>query len=237
MLKIEKKLKYAVSIAPSFPIYFDCHPLQLVTALKMVGFTYVEETVTVLPLILEMRKKAIKKMAVPILSESCPKVISIIKEDFPHLMAHVPDIPSPFELHGKMLKEKYGSECITVFLSPCEFKKIENESKKIVDVVLTFSEIEQILNCNIKNSLSQLNKTKFNSLVSNDLRYGILSTDVDGAENCYRFLKEFPNEKVSSYTEILFCKGGCATTAQKNKDVSPINRLIKAWEDCDNVYI
>lgn len=231
MFEINKDLKYAVSLAPSYPIYFDCHPLQLVTALKLIGFTYIEETITVLPTILEMRKKAITEMPIPILSESCPKVISIINEDFPHLKAHIPNIPSPFELHGKVLKKKCGEDCISVFLSPCKYKKIENDKKNVVDLVLTFSEIKQILDFNIKEPLSLLDKTNFNTQVSNELRYGVLAADVSGAENCYKFLKEFPNSKVSLYTEILYCKGGCAEVAQKNKVISPINKIIKMWED------
>lgn len=129
------------SVAPSFPAYFDCHPLQLVTALKIAGFNFVEETAVVLPEILEKRQHCLTKLGAPLLGESCPRINQMIAEAYPHLTRYIPPVPSPMELHGQRLKDKYGTDCFTVFISPCVYKKWENENRKAMNQVVTFSEL------------------------------------------------------------------------------------------------
>lgn len=222
------------SLAPSFSAYFDCHPLQLVTALKMSGFTFVEETIVVLPEILAMRKRMLIERGAPLLGESCPKVIQMIEWDFPHLRRYVPAIPSPMELHGKALKQRYGSNCRTVFFSPCIHKKRENAIKQAMDEVCTFSELEDLLAKNITIPLRQLEMTPFDSRLENKaMRLGVLAMSVHGVEACVEFLKDFPGPDSPEYAEVLYCKGGCARTACLDPDGSAVERIMKIWEVYD----
>lgn len=42
-------------------------------------------------------------------------------------------------------KEKFGEDCVTVFIAPCASKKAEGFNDKNVDFVLTFREIDAIM--------------------------------------------------------------------------------------------
>lgn len=222
------------SLAPSFPAYFDCHPLQLVTALKLAGFDFVEETVVVLPEILAMRQHYLSEMGPPLLGESCPKINQLVSNFYPHLTEFIPPVPSPMELHGRQLKEKYGTSCQTVFVSPCIHKKQENAYKKAMDLVVTFSELKTWLDQKIDSPLQALDKTDFDSKIDQKAaRLGVLVLGVHGATSCEQFLKAFPTKQVLPFSELLYCQGGCLQSAWQslNGDESAADRILKTWED------
>jgi iron only hydrogenase large subunit-like protein len=228
-VKFESGLTYVASLAPSFPACFDCHPLQLVTALKQAGFAYVEETVVVLPEILKLRQHYLKEMDRPLLGESCPKVLQMIVDDYPHLARHVPPVPSPMALHGQRLKERYGQDCRTVFFSPCIYKKLENDQKKAMDQVMTFVELQALLTRKINGPLHLLDKTDFDSKIAEKAaRLGVLAMNVHGAAACSQFLQRFTTIQPPPYSEVLYCQGGCAQTAGGE---SAVARILETWED------
>jgi iron only hydrogenase large subunit-like protein len=233
-MKIDPGQNCIASIAPSFPAFFDCHPLQLVTALKTAGFAHVEETVVVLPEILERRIAYATNSSEPLISESCPRVIQMILEEFPHLTKQIAPIPSPMELHGQKLKEKYGSDSITYFFSPCEFKKIENDQKQAMDHVVSFAELHDFLELRIKQPLDSLSKTNFDShLEIRETRLGVLAMSIHGPEQCRHFLRKFSDGNQSKFSEVLFCTGGCAQRAIKNPEslFTAVERILNVWED------
>ncbi len=223
------------SIAPSFPAYFDCHPFQLVTALKRVGFDYVEETAVVLPDIVKKRKEICLKYKRPMLGESCPKVIELIKTDYPHLIENIAPIPSPMELHGKLLHEKYGVNSETVFISPCLHKKVENAIKNVFDHVFTFLEIEELILQRIRKPLNELELTEFDQSASYLDRHAVLITPYHGIGDCRNFLNHFNANGEPGFTELLFCEGGCARTALKSSSIdntiSASEKIYMAWEE------
>ncbi len=233
-MKIDHGKTCIASIAPSFPAFFDCHPLQLVTALKKAGFSYVEETVIVLPEILEKRIASVNNSTKPLISESCPKVIQMIREEFPHLSMQIAPIPSPMELHGRQLKDKFGLDSMTYFFSPCEFKKEENDQKQAMDYVVSFAELNDFLEKSVKQPLDSLSKTNFDShLEKREARLGVLAMSVHGPEQCRQFLHAFSACHPGEFSEILYCKGGCAQRAMKTSDSSStaIERILKVWEE------
>lgn len=222
------------SIAPSFPAYFDCHPLQLVTALKMAGFNFVEETAVVLPDILELRQHYLARSGAPLLGESCPRINHMIAEDYPHLTQYIPPVPSPMELHGQKLKDKYGTDCYTVFISPCEYKKQENAVKKAMDQVVTFGELRTWLDEKVDRPLHSLKKTEFDSTIDQKAaRLGVLVLGIHGASACEAFLQNFPSLENSSYTEMLYCDGGCLRGARQMEypNETATKRILRVWED------
>jgi len=77
----------------------------------------------------------------------CPMWLAMIKKQYADLIPHVPPSVSPMIAAGRTVK-KLHPEALTVFVGPCIAKKAEAREKDIagaVDYVLTFQEIQQML--------------------------------------------------------------------------------------------
>ena len=232
-MKLESGKLHIASVAPSFPVYFDCHPLQLVTALKRIGFDIVEETVVVLPEILAMRQRCVAELSRPLISESCPQVIQLVHDHFPHLVDHLAPVPSPMELHGRTIKSQYGDPCQAIFFSPCLFKQRENEMKRAMDQVVTFDELQAVFDEQLGQPLKTLDHTPFDSqLPVRPARLGVLAMSVHGPERCSQFLSHFPAYRSGTFHEVLYCEGGCVQAARRaNTTVDEtIEKIMTVWE-------
>ena len=78
----------------------------------------------------------------------CPIWVAMIRRVYSTLASHIPPSVSPMVACGRAIK-KLHSEAKTVFIGPCLAKKAEAKEPDIadaVDVVLTFQEVEEILN-------------------------------------------------------------------------------------------
>lgn len=220
------------SLAPSYPAYFSCHPEQLVTALKLLGFHQVEETASVVGNAVDMRLSEARKRTGPIIGSSCPRIAEEIREGWPGLSDLMSDVPSPMELHGSMLRERYGADCKLTFLSPCPWKAEENNIKNCVDEVVTFDLLEEmILDAGIPN-LSVLKRTPFDSIVDDPVhRLSPLVMGVHGFDECIKRLDN-PRLLAEGYNELLWCSGGCFRTALKKEESDiQIERVFTAWEE------
>ena len=227
----EKEILIA-SLAPSYPAYFKCHPEQLVTALKLLGFQHVEETASVVGEAVELRTLEASKSAGPVIGSSCPRIAEEIRNGWPRLQELMSDVPSPMELHGRALRGRYGIGSIITFFSPCPWKAEENDLRKCVDEVVTFEKLEEsLLEAGISD-LSNLKRTPFDSTVEDPVhRLSPLVMGVHGFDECIKRLDD-PNLLAEGYNELLWCSGGCFRQALKQgtSDMQ-IQRIFDAWEE------
>lgn len=112
------------SLAPSYPAAFAVrNPLSVVSALRAVGFSIVEETALVMEQVARTRVEAIRngdRRMLPLLSSSCSRVSDVIRRCFPELERRLVPRLSPMALHVRSLKERYGDDCTVVFIGPLD---------------------------------------------------------------------------------------------------------------------
>ena len=131
------------SVAPSFIAAFDFkYPEQFVSALKQIGFSYVEQTAVGAGIISESYNEYYNKDDDKnYITTSCTAVNYLIQHYYPNLVDEMIPVVSPMVCHAKMLKEKYGQNIKTVFIGPCLAKKLEALREETIDYILTFDEM------------------------------------------------------------------------------------------------
>ena len=75
----------------------------------------------------------------------CPAYVSLTKKHIPEIVKYVSSTRSPMHYTAIYAKEKFGEDCVTVFIAPCASKKAEGFNDSNVDYVLTFREIDAVL--------------------------------------------------------------------------------------------
>lgn len=134
----------AASIAPSFAAAIPVHePLRLVTALRKLGFSIVQETALGAEMVSAVQKKLSETSRRPRISSSCPAVVSLIEKHYPEAIEFLSPLVSPAVAHGRYLKSRYPGIRV-VFIGPCVAKKEEIADPEVsdaVDVALTFGEL------------------------------------------------------------------------------------------------
>jgi len=168
----------------------------------------------------------------PIIGSSCPRIADEIISGWPKLKDLMSDVPSPMELHGRILREKYGITSRLVFLSPCPWKADENNMKMCMDEVVTFEALEAMLRDKGSSDLTKLNRTPFDSNVDDPVfRLSPLVMGIHGLDECVKSLNDI-GLLSESYNELLWCSGGCFRTALNNENPDmQIERILTTWED------
>jgi len=138
-----------VLLSASFPAAFpEIHPEQLVTSLKKLGFSEVMEDSFGAELVcLEYARLMNEKKSKPVLSSTCPVVVSYIEKYYPQLIDNLAPLVSPMTAMGRVIKWQYNPQAKTVFVGPCLAKKAEAKEKNIsgvIDAVLTFAELKDM---------------------------------------------------------------------------------------------
>jgi DNA-binding NtrC family response regulator/iron only hydrogenase large subunit-like protein len=137
-------------LAPSFVAAFDAQPKQVIGALKAVGFDIVCEVAYGAELVAQEYNRlfAHTPPLEPRLSSPCPAVINLIEKHYPRLISHLIPVVSPMIASARVARKMYGERAGVVFIGPCVAKKSEIVHPSVVgevDVVLTFSELKQLL--------------------------------------------------------------------------------------------
>jgi len=220
--------KVAVSLAPSFAVAFDSwKPGQVISALKSLGFSYVEETAEGAELVAQQHLALVKQNTGSVITSCCPAVVKLIELYYPELTKNLAPVVSPMVAHGAILKQRYGKDTKVVFIGPCIAKKEEAQHFDSVDAVLTFFELMQLINENriypgvlpdgkfdgpgaklaqVFPSPGGLAKT---AMLSTDLLAKDVIT-IDGLEETISFLDNFQQVSDSyKLIELLACRGGC----------------------------
>ena len=246
ILKIEsliKKEKCIVLVAPSFVTDFK-YP-SIVWRLKKLGFDKVVELTFGAKIINIEYHKLLKKSKELIISSPCPGIVSTIVHKFPKLKNKLAKIDSPVVAMAKICKKHFPKHK-TIFLSPCDFKKIETESCKYIDGIMDYDQLKDLF---IKHKIKKpffKRKIQFDKFYNDytkiyPLSGGLAQTAhlknilkeneikiIDGINEVIEFLKN-PDSKIK-LLDCLFCKGGCTGGPHTNKKLTikqKHNKVIK----------
>jgi len=133
-------------LAPSFPIDFR-YP-QIIGALKKLGFDKVTELTFGARMVNYSYIEYVKSHPDQkyYITSPCPTCVALIKSKYPELVQYLVPHVSPMVAMAKILRKYYPDHNI-VFASPCLAKQAIEAPlyKNIIDLVLTFKELTQIL--------------------------------------------------------------------------------------------
>lgn len=139
--------KIIVSIAPSYLGVYE-EPYKLISVLKYLGATVVQETAVGATKVTELYKKFISTTKTKnAITTCCPTVNMMIQTYYPDLIKYLMPLDSPMIAHCKMLRKQYDDAFI-VFLGPCISKKCEAygyQLSGIIDGVISFEELDKLL--------------------------------------------------------------------------------------------
>ena len=227
---IEAQTSVVVSIAPSFVGAFGLtEPGKMVSALKKIGFDYIEETAFGAEIIANHYDACIEKNTQKnYITSCCPSANYLIEEYYPMLIPYVIPVVSPMIAHGRSIKERYGQDTKTVFIGPCLAKMAEAEElPEAIDAVVTFEELEGLFKSE-HISLSSCAADTFDAVGSqrgrafplggslrnpkNERRedQSLRFIHVDGIDNCKAVLNELRLGNLEHCCiEMNICDGSC----------------------------
>jgi len=225
--------KYVAMIAPSFVANFS-YP-SLICRLKALGFDKVVELTFGAKMINREYHEILAGSNKLWISSACPGVVSTIENKMPQYKNNLVGVDSPMVAMAKICK-KHFKEYKTVFISPCDFKKVEAEGSKYVDYVVDYDELESLFKkYKIGKSVSK-ETVMFDSFYNDYTKVfplggglaktahlkNILKEDefvcIDGIVELLKFL-ENPTKGVR-FVDCLFCVGGCIGGPHTNKVLS-----------------
>ncbi|MCQ2459743.1 MAG: 4Fe-4S dicluster domain-containing protein [Ruminococcus sp.] len=242
----EKNSKVYAVVAPSISSQFSYAKLgQVITGIKQLGFhTVVEAALGADMVALEESKELVEKGFLT--SSCCPAFKSYIKSAFPDLAQYISHNPSPMAMIAKYIKE-HTPDAKVVFIGPCTAKKSEQkdeEVKKYVDAVLTFEELQALIDSK-DIDLTQLDEDVLDNasyfgrifarsgglsdavaeaLKEQNIEFDLKANVCDGIEACRTaLLKKNKNLLDANFIEGMACTGGCIggagclTHGEKNK--------------------
>ncbi|EOD01396.1 [Fe-Fe] hydrogenase large subunit C-terminal domain-containing protein [Caldisalinibacter kiritimatiensis] len=254
---INNKKRVIASIAPSFAGAFELKSGgEIVTALKKMGFSIVEETAIGAEVVAKLYKDYITDgESENLITTSCPSANYLIEKYFPSLVKYMIPVVSPMIAHGKMIKHKYGMDSYVVFIGPCTSKKIEAvnfQHKGIIDAVLTFEELSDwFLEEGIK--LNELKPQSFDAQAHKKGRGfpiggGVIKSflndtiekkydyiAVDGIKECMNLFESLSSGNINNVClEVNVCKGSCIGGPAMPKEASDYYKRLNKVKDFIN---
>jgi iron only hydrogenase large subunit-like protein/uncharacterized Fe-S cluster-containing protein len=147
---IEKKETIVASIAPSFAAVFSVdEQSRIASALRKIGFSWVAETAIGASYVANQSANYINENPNKThICTACPAIVNYIEIYHHSFVQNLIPVASPMIAHAKLLKEKHGKNAKVVFIGPCIAKideALHPANKGLVDAVLTFSELREIL--------------------------------------------------------------------------------------------
>lgn len=227
--KLIAKQKISAILAPAYAAAFaGCRPMQMVAALRKLGFESVYEAAYGAEVCTQEYMEYIKSNQVEmVITSPCPSVVTMIEKYYPDLIKYLAPVASPMIIQGRIVKAlKPG--CKTAFIGPCIGKKAEIREKGIedaIDYVITFKQLAEWLEEKGIDS-KDLPEDKFDQDDANIgrsfpvsgglLRTAGLSENVDrgdilvveGANNVKQFMEDASRSEIRPrLVDILFCEG------------------------------
>ncbi len=233
--QIEKELKQnkkmVAMVAPSFVVDFD-YP-RILHQLHELGFDKIVELTFGAKMINREYHKKLKNSKTLLISTACPGIVETIKNKYPKYVKSLIKVDSPMIATAKVCKKFYPKHK-TVFLSPCDFKKIEVSNSKYLDYVIDYEQLKKLLEKNkIKGNKSKKLFDKFyndytkiyplsGGLGKTAHLKGVIKKDqilsIDGIKEVMMFL-ENPDPNIK-FLDGLFCIGGCIGGPHTNKKLT-----------------
>ena len=230
---IEAGEKVVVSIAPSYMGLLKYHTIgQVRCALMRLGFTDVRETAEGAALVTAEYARLLSEGTMEnIISTCCPSVNALIEKYYPQLIPYLAPVVSPMIAHGRMIKQKLGSNTKVVFLGPCIAKKqeaLDPRHADCVDAVLNFNDISRWLN-EEDIVIEDCEDTPFERLdprvnrlypVTSGVINSVMVTEekqdkyrkfyVHGESNCIDLCQSMVRGEITGcFIEMNMCSGGC----------------------------
>lgn len=223
-------------LAPAVGSQFSYAKLgQIVTGLKMLGFSTVLETAIGADMVTVSETAELQEKDF-MTSSCCPAFVRYIKTAFPELAPFISHNPSPMVALSKYIKEKDPS-AKTVFIGPCTAKKAEfqlEDKKPFVDAVLTFEELLALLDSRdvkienldeepldnasyfgrIFGHIGGLSEAVVEQLKETGSDFKVNACICDGIEECkMALLRKSKNALDANFIEGMACIGGCVNGA------------------------
>ena len=212
-----------VSLAPSFVANYDGAGIGALTeAIIKLGFHSVEETAIGATIVKNEYERMLREDGRDIIISSCCHSINLlIQKKYPTALQYLADVMSPMQAHCQDIKKRIpGAK--TVFIGPCVAKKDEAEYYSgIVDAVLTFEELDNML----REAGVEIQQTPDKNEESRARFFpttgGVLKTmtdrnpeyrymAIDGVENCMAALRDIESGIVHKcFIEMSACVGSC----------------------------
>ena len=220
-MKFPLKGKYLAMLAPSFVVDFT-YP-KVISQLRELGFDKVVELTFGAKMINREYHKQLKNSQKLIISSVCPGIVETIKSKYSSFKKNLILVDSPMSATAKICRKTYPSHKI-VFISPCNFKRVEAQESKYIDYVIGYDELLELLT---KRGLihKKYKKDSFDKFYNDytkvyPLSGGLYKTShikniltkkeakiIDGIAKVEAFLKK--PEKGVRFLDVTFCKGGC----------------------------
>lgn len=222
---IKEGNKVVASIAPSFPSIYGLKSDKLLTALRMLGFDHIEETVSGIKPIMDVYETyANKQDGKNYITSFCPSISNLIQKHYPELIPNLVPVIPPYICHAKLLKEKYGKDAKIIFIGPCLAKKVEGDNESAIDGVLTYYELDKWLKEeNI--IIDELDDGKFDCKCNKGKLFPIVGQPtneiklknpnrkifyIDGVEDCLETIEAIKKNKFKDVLfEMSLCRNSC----------------------------
>ena len=135
------------SVAPSFVSSFGSDNFEVFRdRLKALGFSDAEETARGAKSVVAEYKKLLDEGKYKnLIASACPAVVRLIQMYYPQCLPYLAPVDSPMIAHAKLLRAQYGNKISIVFLGPCIAKKREAFESGLIDAVLTFEELSEMM--------------------------------------------------------------------------------------------
>jgi iron only hydrogenase large subunit-like protein len=213
-------------------------------AIEMIGFSKVVEVARGAEITTQNEAEELVHRlgeGAPFMTTSCcPSYVELTRKHIGGLKPFVSDTGSPMHYAAELVK-KQNPEAKTVFIGPCVAKRKEGIDNEFVDFVLSFSELDTILEAmeikpadceeimleNISGEARgfALSGGIIAAIKAHNLQIDVKSLSVDGLnKKTINLLKAFSKGKTpAQFIEVMACEGGCIAgpvshlNAQKGK--------------------
>jgi iron only hydrogenase large subunit-like protein len=247
------KNKTVAMIAPCFVVEFDYS--SFIVMLKELGFDKVVELTFGAKLINKEYHNLLKNSKKLMIASVCPGIVETISKSLPKYTKNIMRIDSPMIAMAKVCKKIYPQHKI-VFISPCEFKKIEAKKSGIIDYCIDLVELKKLFGKYKIKERKIKKKVYFDGLYNEYTRVyplagglsktahlkGILKEDeskkIDGIAEVIRFLKK-PDKKIK-FLDATYCIGGCIGGQYLTKDLTLMEkreRVMKYFKKAEKETI
>jgi len=219
-LKFPLKGKYIAMLAPSFVVDFSYPPV--ISQLKELGFEKVVELTFGAKMVNREYHKLIENSRSLLISSACAGIVDFIKNKSPKYKKNLILVDSPMIAMAKICRKTYPKYKI-IFISPCNFKKIEASVSKDVDYVIDYKELRELF---LRYKITSKKKKVYFDKFYNDYTKiyplagglsktahlkGIINKNevkiMDGIKEVVKFLEK-PDKKIK-FLDVNFCVGGC----------------------------
>ena len=217
-------------VAPALFGQYDLHPAKVMKAIEKIGFSKVVEVARGAEITTRNEAQELVHRlgeGAPFMTTSCcPSYVELTRKHIDGLQPYVSETRSPMHYAAEMVKTQ-NPEAKTVFIGPCIAKRKEGIDNEFVDFVLSFSELDTILEA------MEINPADCEDLIlekidgeargfalsggviaavnAQNLKIDVKTLSVDGLnKKSINLLKAFSKGKApAQFIEVMACEGGC----------------------------